>query len=474
MGATRSLCQFVVDAAPGTLPPRLTELAKCYTLDTLGCGIYGSTKPWSRIITESVRPFAAMPNGRCTVIGAQWSAAPPAAALVNGSLCHAFELDDVHDESLLHPGAVVVPAALAVAEHEGSSGSQFLRAVVLGYEVNARVGLAVGPVAHMLRGFHPTGCSGVFGSATAAGLLLGLDVERLVHALGIAGSFASGVSEFCETGGMVKRVHAGRPAEGGILAAYLAHGGLTGPTSVLEGKYGYLKCFSDAPVPEELTTGLGERFMIDEITVKPYSCCSDLHAAIDATLEIKEKHAVDPAEVSRIIVESTTKVAEQNAGDGTASIMEAQYSVGFAVAATLLKEIRDPRTYAEETLADPALKRLQDKVEVSAHDEFDAIYARVLGGRVTVIMNDGTSFTASVKGARGSIHRPFTQQEVEDKFRRLCCGVLADGMPERLVDVVAGLDQAPSVDEVGRMLRGPFGGLDAGAGDRLRAVGAEA
>ncbi len=462
MGATRYLCQFVVDAALGTLPSRLTELAKRYTLDTLGCGIYGSTKPWSAIVRESARPFTAIPNGRCSVIGAPWSAAPPATALVNGSLCHAFELDDVHDESLLHPGAVVVPAALAVAEHEGSSGSQFLRAVVLGYEVNARVGLAVGPVAHMLRGFHPTGCNGVFGSATAAGLLLGLNVERLMHALGIAGSFASGVCEFCETGGMVKRVHAGRAAEGGVLAAYLARDGLTGPTSVLEGKYGYFKCFSDAPEPEQLTTGLGERFMIDEITVKPYPCCSDVHAAIDATLEIKDKHAIDPAEVLRIIVESTTKVAEQNAGDGTGSMMEAQYSVRFAVAATLLKEIRDPRTYAEETLADPAIKTLQDKVEVRAHEEFDAIYARVLGGRVTVIMNDGKSFTATVKGARGSIHDPFTQHEVEDKFRRLCGGVLGDGMVERMVDVVASLDQAPSMDETGGLLRGPFGGLDAG------------
>jgi 2-methylcitrate dehydratase PrpD len=292
-----------------------------------------------------------------------------------------------------------------------------------------------------------------------------------VHAFGIAGSFASGISEFCESGGMVKRLHAGRPAEGGVLAAYLARDGVTGPTTVLEGKYGYLKCFSDSPEPEQLTAGLGERFMIDEITVKPYSCCSDIHATIDALLEIKEKHGIEAGEVSHVLVESTTKVAEQNAGDGTTSMMAAQYSVRTAAAITLMMDIRDPRVYSDETLANPDLKILQDKVEVRANDEFDAIYARILGARVTVTAKDGRTFTATVKGARGSIQRPFSQADVEDKFLRLCRGILDDGKPERLADIVAVLDQGASLDELGNQLRGPFRAADASAKPQM--AGAE-
>jgi 2-methylcitrate dehydratase PrpD len=467
MALTRELSRFVAKTGPRSVPKRLLGLAKRYALDTIGAAAYGSVKPWSRIVAARGRRTGLAATGGAVVIGAAWKATAPVAALVNGAAGHAFELDDVHDESLLHPGAVVVPAALAVAEAERASGLDFLLAVVMGYEAMGRAGLAVGHVRHMLKGFHPTGTSGVFGAAAATGRLLRLDEERMAHALGVAGSMASGLCEFSQSGGMVKRLHAGRAAEGGVQAAYLAADGLTGPTAVLEGKYGYLACYGDKPEPEQLTRGLGARWMIDEITVKPYACCSDLHAIIDALHEIKAAHAVDAARVARVLVESTTKVKEQNVLDGTRSVMAAQYSAPFAVAAALLADAGDPRIYTEETLADPAIGRLQGKVEVRSAKEFDDLYARVLGARVTVTMDDGRAFAATVKGARGSVQRPLSQAEVEAKFLTLARGLMADGVSERIVALVAKLDEQPTVAGLARLLRGPF--AEAGRRRRPRA-----
>lgn len=450
MPTTRELAEFTAAMSAKRLPPRLLDLAKRYSLDTIGVAIYGSTKPWSKIIAARGRATGASTKNGATVLGANWRATAPIAAMVNGSFAHAFELDDVHDESLLHPGTVVVPAALAVAEDVRASGTDFLVAVVAGYEVMSRVGLAVGHVHHMMKGWHPTGTNGAFGAAAAAGKLLGLNAEQMIHALGIAGSLCGGLTEFCQSGGMVKRFHAGRAAEGGVQAAYLAKAGLTGPTTVLEGKYGYLACYGEKIEPKWLTEGLGQRYMIDEITVKPYACCSDLHAAIDAILDLKEKHGLTTDNIRKLEIETTDKGAEQNVLDGTTSMMAAQYSYLFAMAAALLYDIRDPRIYNDQVIKDPRIKAFQDKVAVRAHPDFP--YGAVLGSRVIVTTADGRTLTATVMGARGSIKRPATQADVEDKFRRLTQGVLPAGAVEKARAVMAGIDRLSSIQPFTRLL----------------------
>ena len=352
-GATRTLAEFVIGTRARDLPPDLFDLAKLYVLDYLGVALYGATKPWSRVVARRARRLAGGGGGPATVLGAGWRAAPELAVLVNGAAGHAFELDDVHDESGCHPGTVVIPSALAVAEDRGASGADVLAAVVLGYEVMCRVGLAVGNPGHIVRGFHPTGTQGPFGGAAAAGRLLGLDAGRMVDALALAASFAGGLMEFSLSGGMVKRLHAGRAAEGGVLAAYLAGDGLTGPATALEGRYGFCAAFTDTPDLGSLTDRLGERWAIREITVKPYACCSELHSMIDAVRAIKDAHAFDPGDVDRVVIEVASKVVEQNGLDGTTSIMAAQYSAPYNAALALARDARDPRIYADETLSDP-------------------------------------------------------------------------------------------------------------------------
>lgn len=422
--ATRELADFLAGLT-GRTDPRLTERATDFLVDTLGAVAFGATQPWSRAVIAHALATGA--DGACSVVGGDRSTTAAMAALANGASAHAFELDDVHEEAISHPGAVVIPAALALAEQLDATGADLLEAIVIGYEAMGRAGIAVGPASHMLGGFHPTSMSGVFGSAAAAGRLLGFDGERLNHAFGIAASLASGTMEFAASGGMAKRLHAGRAAEGGLTAAVLAAEGFEGAADGLAGRYGFCRVFTDAPRIELLTEGLGERWMVDEITIKPWAACSDIHPMIQAAEELRAEHDLDPARIVRIDAAGPTKAATQNSLDGTVSVMAAQYSAQWNIAAALLADPSDPATYSPDRIADPDVAALQAKVAtVEPAAEFDATYAWKMGGRVRVELDDGTVHERSVHGQRGSMHAPMTSAEVDAKFARVTRGLVAD------------------------------------------------
>ena len=416
-------------------------------IDTLGAIAYGADQPWSQAAARHA--LATGGGGACTVVGWDEGASPAMAALANGTAAHAFELDDVHEEAVNHPGAVVVPAALAVAEETGASGQAFLEAVVVGYEAMARAGLAVGPVSHMLAGFHPTSMSGVFGAAVATAHLRGFDGDRLNHAFGIGASLASGTMEFAASGGMAKRIHAGRAAEGGIMAASLAADGFEGASDGLAGTYGFCRVFTDDPRPELLVRELGQRWMIDEITVKPYAACSDVHAMIQATAELVAAHGITAERIDRIAVHGPTKAAELNDMDGTASVMAAQYSARFNIAAAVLADPADPDTYRPDRIATPALAALQAKVATTEPEPaFDVTYAWKQGARVEITMTDGRVLERTVHGQRGSMHDPLSDAEIERKFHMLAGGRLDPGIP----DIVRSLPDRP-LEDLTRHLR---------------------
>jgi 2-methylcitrate dehydratase PrpD len=456
--ATRILSEFVSDARRDRMPADVFDLARRYLLDAIGSMIIGATKPWSQIAMDFSVNTGGASAGPCTVVGSTQATAPQMAALANGTMGHGFEIDDVHDESLTHPGIVVVPAAMAVAEQQRISGAEFIMAVVLGYELNGRAGLGVGAVPHMLAGFYPTGTSGVFGSAAAAARLLCRNAEQCSHAFGIAGSLASGIVEFSESGAMVKRLHAGRAAEGGVMAGYLASKGFTGPTTVLEGKFGFCRTFSNAPALDRLLEGLGTDYKIRQTTVKPYACCSDIHPVIDALLEIKGKHTFDPADVTHILVESTTKLFQLNNIDGTKSIMTAQYSVPFTAGIVLLHDICNPGTYQESLLRSAPVAALQRKVEMRVDEEFDRMFPKAIAACVTVTMKDGSVYTATNRGALGSIHNPLSGKQIEDKFMTLADPILPPGRARQVLQQVERIDDAPDILGLTKLLR-----FDAGA-----------
>ena len=446
MSPSRELADFLAGVAVGD---RLVGLTGGYVLDTLACADHGSALPWSRVAAEHA--LRAGGDGSATVVGgAGRRTTPPMAAFANGAAAHAFELDDVHEEAISHPGAVVVPAALALAEDRGSSGREFLEAVAVGYEAMGRAGIAVGPAAHMLGGFHPTSMSGVFGSAAAAGRLLGLDGETMNHAFGIAVSLASGTMEFSASGGMAKRIHAGRAAEGGLTAALLAADGFEGAADGLAGTYGFCAVFGPEPHPDRLIAGLGERWMLDEITIKPWAACSDIHPLIQAAEELRRDHGLVAERIDRIEATAPTKAATQNSLDGTTSVMAAQYSAEWNIAAAIVADPGDPATYDADRIDDPAIAELQAKVvSVEPAAEWDATYAWKMGGRVRIHLDDGSVLERAVHGQRGSMHDPFGPADIEDKARRIL-GRRADG----LIAAVHELAETPVV-RLADVLGGP-------------------
>ncbi|MCP5035899.1 MAG: MmgE/PrpD family protein [Actinomycetia bacterium] len=415
--------------------PHLLRQAENALLDTVGCILFGGGQPWTKAAHRHGLDTGG--DGPCTVIGTNRGTTAAMAAFANGAAAHAFELDDVHEEAISHPGAVVVPAALAMAEQVGATSRALLEAIVIGYEAMGRAGIAVGPASHMLGGFHPTSMSGVFGSAAAASRLLGFEAEQLNHAFGIAATLASGTMEFVSSGGMAKRIHAARAAEGGVTAAILVANGLEGAMDGLAGTYGFCRVFTDDPQIHLLTERLGQRWMLDEITVKPYAACSDIHPMIQAAAELRAIHGIIPGRIVRIEAEGPTKAATQNDMDGTVSVMAAQYSAQFNIAAALLADPSDPATYDPTNLADPAFGDLQAKVvSVTAAPEFDETYAWKMGGRVRITLDDGSVLERTVIGQKGSVHSPLTTAELDQKFSRLVG-------PERAPDLIAavrGLD----------------------------------
>ena len=443
------LGRFVAETAPTDLPQDLLHLAKLRLIDTIGAMLVGAGRPWSLAVADH---SAAMGGGPCTVVRSPQRCSPPMAALANGNMAHADELDDVHDQALSHPGAVVVPAALAVAEARGSSGADLLAAIVLGYELTARAGVGVGAVSHMLRGFYPTGTGGVFGATAAAGKLLGLDPHELAQAFGIAGSFAGGIVEYAQSGGAVKWLHAGRAAEGGVTAAYLARNGFTGPTTVLEGRFGFCKVFSDAPEPERLLNGLGSEFAIRVVAVKPYACCSDMHPVIDALLQLRSVQGITIDDVSHVEVGGPVKLVELNDLDGTRSILAAKYSVPLTAGIALSRDIRDPWLYDDRLLTDETLRSFQDRVRLSVAQDINAVYPRVIAARVTVETKDGRVMSAECLGALGTVHRPLSEAQILEKFRINAGPVITQERAEEIVDRVQALEREPHIDRLTSIL----------------------
>lgn len=430
LSPTRDLADFLA-GLQGRVDERLLAKSKDALIDTLGCILFGTTQPWSQAALAYA--LASGGSGTATVVGQGAKTSAAMAAFANGASAHAFELDDVHEEAISHPGAVVVPAALALAEASAATNRDLCEAIVIGYEAMGRAGIAVGPATHMLAGFHPTSMSGVFGSTAAAARLLGFDGEGLNHALGVAVSLASGTMEFVSSGGMAKRIHAGRAAEAGLLATSIVNEGFTGAADGLAGRYGFCNVFGAAPQIELLTDELGCRWMIDEITVKPYAACSDVHPLIQATAELRAEHRLKPEQIDRIEAEGPTKAATQNNMDGTVSVMAAQYSAQFNIAAAILADPSDPATYSPERIAAPELADLQTKVvSLRAAKQFDDTYAQRMGGRVRIFLNNGEVLERTVHGQKGSMHDPLTRDELDAKFASLVADSAASDLTGRI------------------------------------------
>jgi 2-methylcitrate dehydratase PrpD len=449
---TSKLASFAATLRFEDIPGSVIEHAKVCLLDTVGCGLFGSTLPWSRILVDSLLEFER--DGMCTVWGRPLKMSPAAAALANGTMVHAFELDDLHKRSIVHPGSVVITPALAVAEYmQGVSGKRFLAAMIAGYEVAARVGMSVG-AAHLVQGWHPTGTHGTLGAAAAAGSLLGLDKDQMQHALGIAGSQSSGLmaSQFSS---MVKRFHAGRAAQSGVYAALLARRGFTGITELFESEYGgYCSTFSPRYDLEKLTAGLGEKWETAEVGFKPYSTNGSCHTTIDALLSLRAKCGLTAEQVEAITVFTSTATKEHVGWHYEPdSVTTAQMNLSYIAAVTLTDGDAFVDQFTEERIRDPKLVALAERVKVIADPENDAKGdAHRHSIRIEVKLRGGRILADSRQSAKGSSSYPLTQDEIENKFGRLAGKVFSGDRVRELRQIVYGADSLKDIDELAEAL----------------------
>jgi 2-methylcitrate dehydratase PrpD len=424
-------------------------------LDVLGNSLAATGEPPAAAVGALVREWGG--TGRATAIGGG-RLPEPSAALLNGTLAHSLDFDDTHLPSVLHPSASVVPAALAVAESRGASGARLLDAVGVGVEVAVRVGMAgydreLGNSVFFERGLHATAICGTLGGAVAAAMLSDMDAGGIADAAGIASSMGAGLLEANRTGGTVKRVHCGWAAHAAVTAAGLARTGITGPPTVLEGRFGLLQAFCGDQVDlDALTDGLGERWELPGIFFKPYPCNHFTHAGIDAALRLRAR-GVNPAEIDSIELGAPTSVL-RTIGEPRAekavpkSGYHAAFSGPYTVAAALvggggLGVFHED--FTDKAAADPDRLALAAKVTCVPDARCDEIFPHQFPAVLRVRMRDGGEFTERVEANRGGSGNPLSADELATKFRLNATRAVSAERAERITELAYGLADLPTV-----------------------------
>lgn len=453
-GLTAQLAQFSAALRYEDIPPEVTAHVKLCLLDTLGCGLFGSTLEWVRIVRKTVGEIDGA--GIANLWATAETASVANAALVNGTAIHAFELDDLHKHSIVHPGSVVVSAAMATAAFTGdASGRDLITAMVAGYEVSSRVGMALGG-AHLKQGWHPTGTHGTLGAAAAAASILGLSAEQTLHAIGTAGSQSSGLMS-AQFSSMVKRLNAGHAAQAGTVAALLARNGFLGIPDLLENEYGgYLSTFSPVSETELIAKDLGVDWQVARIGFKPYSTNGSCHPAIDALLAMRESNGITVADVDSVVIHCSTATFKHVGWPyEPVSVTSAQMNLPYIVAVVLTDGDAFIDQFSAERIVDPELIAFSRRVSVIADPEIDA------GGdamrhrtRVEVVLKDGTSLQDERMHAKGSAALPLTIDDVERKFFKLATKAVPHAQAERIRGLVGQVDALPDLGVLAEALAG--------------------
>jgi 2-methylcitrate dehydratase PrpD len=450
-GTTARLAGFAADLTAADVPADVTAVLKRHLLDQIGVQLACAELPWVRIAADYARRYGRA--GTATLVGdtERFDAEP--ASFVNAIAGHAFELDDSSSGASAHPGCVAVPTVLAVGEELGSSGADALAALAIGFETITRVGIAVTPSLLLHRGFHETCVEGVFGAALAAGKLMGFDQPAMVAALGIAGSHASGTTEYTQSGGDVKRLHAGLGAVGGLRSARLAGAGFTAPTAILEGRRGVLQAFCETYDADAITDRLGEHWEFgDRASLKPYCCAASIIAQICAAEKGLAESGRPVGDIASIRVgldrKSMTHVG--SIGPEPKDATGAQFSTHYSVALALVKGAADFDTYlaaVADGFADPEVLALARKVYVELDADCDSEYPKRWLGKVDITFTDG-ALTQFRSYGKGSSLDPMTDDEVRAKFLSLATRAIPQRRARAIIDLVDRLEQLDSVSEL--------------------------
>ena len=450
LDVTAQLAGFCAGIRVDTLPPAVVQRTRLLLLDLAGNMVRGRHDAESTPAVLATARALGFTGGNARVFGDAHGYTPAGAALVNGVMAHSLDFDDTHAAGTLHPGAPVIPAALAAGEMIGASGADVLAGIVAGYEVTCRVALALPAGDHYQRGFHPTATCGVFGGAAAAARVFGLDAAGVASAFGIALSQSAGSLQFLANGAWTKRFQVGWAAMGGLVAATLAREGFKGASAAIEGRHGFLAAYAPHPVPERAVQDLGQVFELMATAVKPYPSCRYGHAGIDAVLALRAEHDLRAADVSRVTyglshagmllvgAPAEKKANPQNVVDG-------QFSGPFVLSAALATGAMNWDSY--KLLQDGEIRGLLPKVHCEHDPEIEAEFPANMSGRIT-IEAQGRSYTRKVVVPKGEPGNFLTEDELLAKFASLADPVLGASRAADLAGMILDFDSLPDVAPV--------------------------
>ncbi len=453
MAVTMQLAEFASAIRLDRLPAEVVARARFLVLDLVGNIVR------ARHDAESTPSFLAaaramgMAGGNAGVFGDAARYTPAGAAFLNGALAHSLDFDDTHATGSLHPGAPVIPAALAAGEMAGASGADVLAAIIAGYDITCRVALALPAGEHYDRGFHPTATCGAFGAAAAASRVFGLDADGVAGALGTALSQCAGSLQFLANGAWTKRFQVGWAACNGLMAATLVREGFKGAAEALEGRHGFMRAYAPKPRPERALQDLGRVFELMATAVKPYPSCRYGHAGIDAAIALRAEFGLQADEIEAVTL-GLPKAGQMLIGEPAAkkadprNVVDGQFSGPYVIACALATGRMGWDSYG--LLHDPAVRGLLSKIRCEIDPEIEAEFPANMAGKLTILAR-GQTFTRKVVVPKGEPGNFLTEVELRGKFAGLADGVLGRDRAARLADAVLSIDTTADIASLMRL-----------------------
>ncbi|MBM4340424.1 MAG: MmgE/PrpD family protein [Deltaproteobacteria bacterium] len=456
MGITQDLAKYCGELKFNQLSDEVIDRVKYFLFDFIGVACRGSLEDSSQSMTRFIQEMRSGNRGG-VLIGTKERAPFIYSALGNGVFGHAIEMDDVNNESSLHPGVVVFPSALATGEMVKANGKKLIEAVVLGYEIMVRLGKAIGPANSYARGFHPTATCGTFGSSVAAAKIIGLNEGSITSAMGIAGSQAGGSMEYLAQGAWTKRFHAGWAAHSGMISALLAKKGFRGPASIIEGRDGFLHSYSNGADATKVLEGIGSGFEILRTSVKPYACCRYMQPPIDAILKIMKENNFKPEQVEKVnlgLLSAGASLIAEPAGMKyrPQSIVDAQFSMPFGAAVALLYKKAGLGEFRLSRIRSAEIKEMMQKVEYRVDTELDRTFPGQWCATAEILLTNGMRYFTKVEYCKGDPENPLSWDELTEKFHDLSNRLWDKGRRTKIVDQVKNFEKIRDLKEWSSLL----------------------
>jgi 2-methylcitrate dehydratase PrpD len=438
MSETKTLAEYVIASRLGETPGDVQHEARRALVNYVGCAVGGSLHPALDIAIRALGPFSGKPTAK--VLGRSERLDPLHASLMNGISSHVYDYDDTTPQNYIHPSSPVASALFAYASANAVNGRDFLQAFIMGFEAESRVGNAVFP-SHYDAGWHITGTAGVFGAAVAIGRLLGLSVQQMIWAIGLAATQAAGLREMF--GSMAKAFHPGRSAQNGYGAALLAQAGFTAGQYAIEAPRGFAAVQSAQYDLSKVTAALGTDFNLRRNAYKPFPCGIVIHPTIDGCIQLHDEYRPAPETIKAVRLRVAPLVLDLCNKQKITTGLEGKFSVYHGAAIGLIRGKAGVREYTDEAVNDVQIKRVREGASATGDPSITEDQARI-----EVELTNGQTISRFVEQSLGNVHRPLSDKQLEAKFRDQAVLALPESQVEKLIEQCWQIDRLDDVGEL--------------------------